>query len=118
MSGLLEVGELPKMTRTHGRAPTGKWRGHENLAEELKLLAKRENNPERRWGKLAERLTPTKAQDIALAIKKGESPGFEHVDGVFEAKARKSKNQNRAPVNTRTGKTVVLYDVWARFVPR
>lgn len=114
MAGLLEVGEPPKLTRAHGRRP-GKWKGHEDLAQELRILTKREKDPNKRWGKVAERVNPTKAQAIVSAIKKGEAVGFEHTDGVFEALSRKSKNQNKAPVNGRSGKQLVLYDVWARF---
>lgn len=116
--GLLEVGELPKVTRAGGGRKRGKWRDHEEMAEELKVLAKRESEPDRRWGKVAARETPTKAQAIVSAIKKGEAVGFESTrEGRFEAKSRKSANQHRAPVHGPTGKPLVLYDVWARYVP-
>jgi hypothetical protein len=116
MAGLLEVGPVPKVTRTHGRK-RGKWRGHEHLAAELRILVKREKDPERAWGKVAERVNPTKAQAIVSAIKKGDAVGFEHTDGIFDALSRKSKNQRQAPTNKSTGVTLVLYDVWATFIP-
>lgn len=116
--GLLETGELPKMTRTQGRKP-GKWRGHEDMAEELRVLASRQRDADKRWGKVAERENPTKAQAIVSAIKKGEAVGFAPTEkGSFDARSRKSRNQHRAPINKATGKPVVLYDVWARFNPK
>jgi hypothetical protein len=93
--GLLEVGELPKVTRGPGRRP-GKWRGHEDSAEELKRLRSRQKNPEKAWGMVAARENATKAQAIVSAIKKGEAVGFEQTKG---------------------GRVRVLYDVWARYVP-
>lgn len=115
--GLLAVGELPKVTRnSKGRKP-GKWKGHEDLAQELRVLASRERDPDKRWGMVAERHTDAKAQNIASAIKKGEAIGFEHTTaGHFEARSRKSRNQSRAP-ETKSKQPVVLYDVWARYVP-
>lgn len=118
MPGLLEVGELPRMSRSRSGRRPGKWRGHEEMAHELRTLASRERDEERRWGKVAERANETKAQSIVSAIKKGEAVGFEHTaEGRFEAKSRKSPNQNQAPVNEKTGRARVLYDIWARYVP-
>lgn len=115
--GLLEVGELPKVTRGPGRKP-GKWRGHEDTAEELRRLRSRQKNPDKAWGKVAERENATKAQAIVSAIKKGEAVGFEtSAKGSFEAKSRKSPDQSGAPV-ARNGQVGILYDVWARFNPK
>lgn len=116
--GLLAVGELPKVTRTGtGRRP-GKWRGHEEDAQELRQLQAGEQDPERCWGLLVRRVNENKAQSIVSAVKKGEAIGFEHTpEGCFEAVSRKSPDQGRAPVNPRTKEPFVLYDVWARYVP-
>jgi hypothetical protein len=118
MSGLTAVGELPPKSRgTSGRKP-GRWRGHEDLAEELRVIARREQDPGKRWGRIDERVPEYTAQARVAMVKKGEAVGFEHTpEGRFEAESRKSKNQNRAPVNPQTGKPRVLYDVWARFAP-
>lgn len=115
--GLLEVGELPKVTRGPGRKP-GKWRGNEDSAAELKTLAKRQKNPEKRWGKVTERENATKAQAIVSAINKGEAVGFEKTtSGSYEAKSRKSKDQTPPPGRNGKKPNGILYDVWARYLP-
>lgn len=114
--GLLAVGTPPKVTRSRiGRRP-GKWRGHEQMAVELRTVASREKDPDKQWGQVAERAPEHLAQAIVSAIKKGEAVGFEHTEGVFEAISRKCPNQNRAPISPSTKEPYVLYDVWARFV--
>lgn len=118
MPGLLAVGELPPMSRSRtGRKP-GKWRGHEYLADELRTLADKESDPERRWGKIEKEVPEYKAQALVGSIKKGRVLGFEHsANGWFEAKSRKSDDQTGAEIHPKTGKPRVLYDVWARYRP-
>ena len=119
MNHLLAVGELPPVSRSHPGAgrPAGKWRGNETLAHELRKLRRRVKDPERAWGKVAERRIKSQAQYIATAIKQGTAVGWEPTrEGCFEVFTRKSPNQHRAPVDG-AGRKQVLFDVWARYVP-
>lgn len=112
MAGLLETGELPKLSRGSGRK-RGIWAGHEALADELRTLAKREPA---RWGMVLTGVKSSKAQVVATAVTKGTASGYEpDFEGKFVAHSRKSKNQDNAPKNAR-GEDVPFYDVWARYV--
>jgi DNA-binding transcriptional regulator YdaS (Cro superfamily) len=109
--GLLEVGELPKTQRGTGRK-RGSWRGHEEEAKELRVLAER--HPDQ-WGKVLVRATAARAQQISSAIKNGTAADFKpDENGQFLAHVRKSTDQSGDPTN-RKGEPITLYDVWARY---
>lgn len=109
--GLLEIGALPKTQRGTGRKP-GTWRGHEEEAQELRTLAQR--HPDQ-WGKVLEKVSASRAQQVASAIKNGTAADFKpDAGGSFTAHARKSPDQSGAATN-RKGETITPYDVWAKY---
>lgn len=109
---LLRVGEIPKPQRGTGRK-TGTFRGHEEDAEELRTLAARHPSE---GGVVLGKVSASRAQQVASAIKKGTTADFKHDEnGYFIAQARKSPDQSGAGTN-KDGKALVLYDVWAQYI--
>jgi hypothetical protein len=100
--------------RGTGRKP-GVWRGHEEEAELVRKTASR--HPDQ-WSMIATRVSASKAQQVAWAIKNGKTADFKpDDDGEFTAHARKSEDQENAPLG-KNGKPITLYDVWCRYLHR
>lgn len=103
--GLLKVGELPKVN-SGGHRPKGMFLGHEEDAEELRRLAK--HNEQKQWGCVRMGVKAPTASRTAAVIRKGLAPDFlPDEEGYFIAKARQGDGYAKGSNET--------FEVWVKY---